>query len=48
MSALRAMRLVFACLLFAFLAYLALVTPQKATAKPDDFAVHDGTPSDRA
>jgi Ca-activated chloride channel family protein len=42
------MRLVFACLLFAFLAYLALVTPQKATAKPDDFAVHDGTPSDRA
>jgi Ca-activated chloride channel family protein len=48
MSALRATRLVFVCLLFAFLAYLVLVSPPKATAKPDDLAVHDGTPSDRA
>jgi Ca-activated chloride channel family protein len=48
MSALRAMRLVFACLLSAFLAYLVLVTPPKATAEPDELAVRDGTPSDRA
>ena len=48
MPALRMTRLVLACFLIAFLAYLVVISPRAVSANPDDLAVHDGAPTETA